>query len=157
MQDSKFNLMLRLQDIPKDYGYCLQTSDSCPQAATCLRAKAAQLLLQNRKAKTYYITCVHPCILANAKDNECPLYRNDKPKMFARGMTKLFDNLPLKLSQPIKQKVKNCFSSERTYYKCRSGELLTSPEIQAEITRIFKSAGIEETSQFDSYEECPDW
>lgn len=150
--------MIKLQDIPQAYGYCFETPDSCPKASTCLRAQAAQLLIKSKQAETLFVTCVHPCLVsAHAADGTCELYRPDTVQRYAKGMTRLFDTLPLKAAKSVKQQVIHSFSCERIYYQCRSGERLISPKEQERIARIFRAAGIQEAPQFDGYVETLEW
>lgn len=150
--------MIQLKDIPENYEYCFESTDNCPKADTCLRALAAQAVLQSGKAKTPFVTCVHPCYTRrHAADGTCTHYRTSTPQRRAKGMTKLFEELPLKIAATVKERVIDSFSSRTVFYQCRNGERLITPEEQARIARIFRAAGIQYAPQFDEYEDTVVW
>ena len=125
--------MILLQDVPDGYEYCFAGNGKCPKASSCLRAIAAQLL------------------------STCARYRSSEQLHYARGMTRLFDEVPTKLLFTVRHRVMGCFSCERYYYHCRKGERPISPEEQQRIARVFNAVGIGTKPKFDHYEYAVAW
>ncbi len=145
--------MLFLQNVPTGYEYCFAGNNKCPKAATCLRAIAAQLLFDSEEEQPQTLYAVNPYYVDRLSDlSSCPRYRSNKPLHYARGMSHLFDEIPLKQVSTVRLRVMGCFSCERYYYHCRKGERLITPEEQQRIVRVFKASGIETQPKFDSYE-----
>lgn len=144
-------------DIPKDYIYCTATDGACPRAPHCLRAIAyRQLTATEAPAKLGPIRIVHPACVARAADG-CDYYRDSTPVRFARGMTNMFEDLPLKQARIVRRKVMTCFSCESYFYLSRKGERLITPAEQKAIRSSFRSAGVETAPQYDGYEEGVVW
>ncbi|WP_300814583.1 DUF6078 family protein [uncultured Bacteroides sp.] len=147
----------KTDNMPKDYIYCPATDGTCPRAPHCLRAIAyRQLPATEASAKPGPIRIVHPACIVQAQDG-CGYYRDSTPVRFARGMTTLFEDLPLKQARIVRRKVMACFSCESYFYQSRKGERLISPDEQKAIERAFRSAGVETAPQYDGYEEGFNW
>lgn len=145
--------MILLQDVPHGYEYCFAGKDKCPKATTCLRAIAAQLLSESEDEQPQSVNAVNPFYVERLSEEASrTCYRPNAPLRYAKGMTHLFDEVPLKLASTLRLGVMGCFSCERYYYHCRKGERLITPEEQRRIARVFKAAGIETKPKFDSYE-----
>lgn len=150
--------MIFQQDIPHGYAYCFAGKDTCPKAATCLRAIAARLLTESQEQQPQTINTVNAIYLEQlAAPASCPLYRSSEPLRYARGMTRLFDELPVKQASTIRFRVMACFSCERYFYHSRKGDRLISPEEQRKIANVFRAAGLGFTPQFDNYEYVIVW
>lgn len=151
--------MIYLQDIPKQYTYCFAGKDLCPKAGTCLRAIAAQLLSDSREKVTKkIISVVNPVYVARlSAPGTCTFYRDSEPVRFAKGMTRLFDNLPLKQAHAVRLHVMRCFSCESYFYHSRNGKRLISPEEQKAILRAFSSADSTFVPEFDEYVYAINW
>ena len=87
----------------------------------------------------------------------CARYRSSEQLHYARGMTRLFDEVPTKLLFTVRHRVMGCFSCERYYYHCRKGERPISPEEQQRIARVFNAVGIGTKPKFDHYEYAVAW
>jgi hypothetical protein len=145
--------MILLQDVPDGYEYCLAGKDKCPKASSCLRAIAAQLLSESEETQPKSLRVVNPFYVDRLSDlSTCERYRSNEPLHYARGMSRLFDEIPLKLASAVRSRVMGCFSCERYYYHCRKGERLITPEEQQRIAGVFRAAGIGTKPKFDSYE-----
>lgn len=145
--------MILLQDVPHGYEYCFAGQEKCPKATTCLRAIAAKLLSESEDGQPQSIHAVNPCYVGRLSDmSSCARYRSNELLHYAKGMSRLFDEIPLKQVSIVRLRVMECFSCERYYYHCRKGERLITPEEQQRIVRVFKAAGIEAKPKFDSYE-----
>lgn len=144
--------MILLQNVPYGYEYCFAGKDKCPRAATCLRAISAQLLSESDE-QPQDVRAVNPFYVDRLSDfASCARYRSNKPLRYAKGMSRLFDEVPLRQASTVRLRVMGCFSCERYYYHCRKGERLITPEEQQRIARVFSAAGIEDKPKFDSYE-----
>ncbi len=150
--------MLYLQDIPKNYTYCFAGKGLCPKAATCLRAIAAQILIDSPEDTPKVIGTINPVYVERLpKSESCSFYRDDKPVRYAKGMTRLFEDLPLKQVQLVRLRVMKCFSSEAIFYQSRKGIRLITPEEQAAIQHVFQSAGVGIVPKFDEFQYCLAW
>lgn len=150
--------MIHLQDIPKGYTYCFAGKGICPKADTCLRAIAAQLLAESRKPQPPTLNTVNTLYLEQLPSPAaCALYRSNEPVCYAKGMTRLFDELPLKQAHPVRLKVMSCFSCESSFYQSRKGIRLISPQEQEAILNVFRSAGLGITPKFDGFQNITDW
>jgi len=145
--------MIFLQNVPQGYEYCFVGADKCPKASTCLRAIAARLLSESEEPQPQSVRAVNPFYVSRLSDfSACSCYRSNELLRYARGMTRLLDEVPLKQASEIRLRVMRCFSCERYYYHSRKGGRLITPEEQQRIAGVFKAAGLDITPQFDSYE-----
>lgn len=145
-----------IDDIPHNYIYCYATDETCPQATRCLHAIAARLLQESGRETPLTIQSVNPNYVRQSASS-CTLFRDSAPARFARGMTKLFEDIPLKQAQAVRRKVVACFSCESYFYLSRKGERLITPDEQKGIEKAFLSAGIETAPQYDGYVEGVVW
>ena len=145
--------MILLQDVPGGYDYCFAGMDKCPKAASCLRAIAAKLLSESEEQPSKFVHVVNPLYLNRLPElSACGCYRSCEPLRYARGMTRLFDEIPTKLLPAVRSRVMGCFSCERYFYLSRKGERLISPAEQQRIANVFKAAGFGDKLKFDGYE-----
>ncbi len=150
--------MIQLQDIPEHYTYCFAGKETCPQAATCLRAIAAQLLSESPDPQPATLHTVNALYIEQLPaPAACSQYRSNRPVRYAKGMTRLFDELPLKHSHSIRLKVMYCFSCESYFYRSRKGTRLISPQEQQAIINVFRNAKLNITPKFDEYRDEVDW
>ena len=141
-----------LQDIPPYYAYCFGGKDLCPQAATCLRAIAAQTLAESEEEGKHILYCVNPVYVQRLSPTDsCRYYRNNKPVRYAKGITQLFEDLPLKQSRIVRLRVMQCFSCESYFYQSRKGKRLISPQEQEAIRNVFRSARVVGEPKFDEF------
>lgn len=150
--------MILLQNVPDGYEYCFAGSGKCPKAASCLRSIAAQLLSESEEPQPRSVRVVNPLYVERLADfSACECYRSSEPLRYARGMTRLFDEVPAKLLATVRRRVMGCFSCERYYYHSRKGERPITPTEQQRIAAVFKDAGIAAKPKFDGYEQGLDW
>lgn len=150
--------MISLQDIPKKYTVCFAGKGTCPKAPTCLRAIAAQLLGESEGRPSPVIDTVNPIYIERLSPAEdCICYRSSEPARFAKGMTRLFDEVPLKQAHLIRLRVMRCFSCESFFYHSRRGTRLISPAEQEAILHVFRSAELDITPQYDEFRYEVDW
>lgn len=149
--------MILRQDIPAGYVYCLH-GDRCPKAETCLRAIAARLQAEGGDGLPQTLHVVSPYYLDSLPSaDKCTYYRSNTLQRYARGMTCLFQDVPLRLSSVLRQRVMNCFSCERYFYHSRKGERLITPAEQRNIAEAFRRSGITAPPKFDGYVETLVW
>ncbi len=143
--------MISLQTMPPDYVLCPTTDAACPRAATCLRALAWRALAAGAAtSEWFYIRCLNPSYAANPPAR-CEHYRDSTPVHYARGMTRIFDDVPVRVEKTVRRRVMSCFSCRNYYFLSRKGERLIRPEEQEAIARVFRSCvpGLEPT--YDGY------
>lgn len=147
----------KTDNMPKDYIYCPAADGACPRAQHCLRAIAyRQLTATEASDKPGTIRIVHPACVARAADG-CEYYRDSTPVRFARGMTKLFDEIPHRLEADIRRRIMACFSCRSYYFQSRKGERLITPKEQQDIANVFRRAGMKAEPEFDDYVEETYW
>ena len=150
--------MIQRHDIPNGYAHCFAGKDDCPRANTCLRAIAARLLTESNEPQPQTVHTVNAAYVAQLPDRAaCPLYRPSEPLRYAKGMTRLFDELPVKQVAAVRSQVMGCFSCERYFYHSRKGDRLISPDEQRKIAHVFRNAAPGVTPKFDGYEYVIPW
>lgn len=151
-------MVILQKDIPQGYAHCFAGKDRCPKADSCLRAIAAKLLEENKDTQPQTINMVNAAYVDQLADQtSCPLYRSSEPLRYAKGMSHIFDEIPVKQARTIRRKVIGCFSCERYFYHSRNGNRLISPEEQRKIANVFRIAGLDTTPKFDDYEQVIVW
>ena len=88
---------------------------------------------------------------------DCRAFRSTEKRRFAQGFSHLFDPVPKGLYATVRREVENVFGSRRTFFYCKGGDQLTSPEEQQRIAHIFKRHGITAVPQYDCFVEMYDW
>ena len=150
--------MILQQEIPYGYAHCFAGKDNCPKADSCLRAIAAKLLTESKEPQPETVNTVNAMYREQLTDQaSCPLYRSSEPLRYAKGMTHLFDELPMKQAHAVRSRVIGCFSCERYFYHSRKGDRLISPEEQRRIVNVFRGTNHNITPKFDSYEYVIVW
>lgn len=150
--------MILQKDIPHGYAHCFSGKDSCPKADSCLRAIAARLLTESKDPQPQTVNTVNIFYIEQLTDRaSCPLYRSSEPLRYAKGMIRLFDELPVKQAAAVRHRVIGCFSCERYFYHSRKGDRLISPGEQQKIINVFRDTGLSLTPKFDSYEYAIAW
>lgn len=123
-----------------------------PKQPTCLRAIAAQTLAESEEEGKHILYCVNPVYVQRLSPTDsCRYYRNNKPVRYAKGITQLFEDLPLKQSRIVRLRVMQCFSCESYFYQSRKGKRLISPQEQEAIRNVFRSAGVVGEPKFDEF------
>lgn len=150
--------MILQQEVPNGYAHCFAGKDSCPKAGSCLRAIAAKLLTESKEPQPQTVNTVNAIYVEQLPNRTpCPLYRSSEPLRYAKGMTHLFDEIPLKQAITVRRKVIGCFSCERYFYHSRNGNRLISPEEQKKIANVFRHIGLATAPKFDGFEYAVAW
>ena len=105
-----------------------------------------------KRAEVYIINPGH---LASLTGEECPFFLLDQPQRFARGITCLFDDIPLRKAETIKSQL-IAHLGRNTYYRCKQKKRLVRPKEQAYIKKLFLAQGITEEPKYDEYMEYYD-
>lgn len=137
------------EKVPHNYAMCLNST--CSQSSTCLRYLAAE------SAPDYLTewTIISPKYLSN-KVEGCPQYRSSRKIRYAKGFITLLNNIPLKQSKAVQQKLMSLLG-QRTYYRCRKGERLLSPDEQSKIEQLLRQCHVATPLTFDAYVEDYNW
>ena len=98
---------------------------------------------------------INPGHLASLTGEECPFFLLDQPQRFARGITCLFDDIPLRKAETIKSQL-IAHLGRNTYYRCKQKKRLVRPKEQAYIKKLFLAQGITEEPKYDEYMEYYD-
>ncbi len=135
--------------VPYGFIHCLNAG--CLQAPECLRHLAAQHI----PAEVKSFTALNPAF-CSTPEARCPHFKSAVPVCLARGISRLYDELPHRAAVDIKQELINTFSRSR-YYRINRKELPVSPREQAIIARIFRKYGVTTEPQYDAFEEGYSW
>ncbi|MBR8704997.1 DUF6078 family protein [Bacteroides pyogenes] len=137
--------------LPHDFGFCM-TGD-CERSNRCLRHQA-WLLTDGQKP---FLSVLNPRHIASAYGNACNYFIPYEKQRFAKGMRHIYDNLPTKQAEQIKNGMLRRFGKTR-YYRFYRGDQFISPEEQRYIKELFEACGIAEEPCYESYHEdylCP--
>lgn len=148
--------MIRSAEIPATYTCCITPEGACPLRERCLRSLVHREQMYSEKASRLEVVNLwneelHP------NTEKCKLFREARKKVFARGFAHLFDEVPKKKYPTVKAHVQAVFGCERSYYYCKNGTWLISPDEQARIAAIFRKAEVGEVPPYDRMEESYDW
>ncbi len=128
--------------IPVEFPYCFERN--CTKYEKCLHGFMCKYLTD----EPHIITAVNP--LQARPQGECPHFKTTDKCRYAKGMTRVFDNLPHKIAQEIKARMKVRYS-ERKFYKILNGEKTLSPEEQSDVKQIFVNCGVTDEIVYDKY------
>ena len=136
--------------VPHNFMCCLCAA--CPKAGGCLRHLAATECAPDRE----FFFCLNPNF-PGAGSTDCSAFRPAEKLRFARGMTRMFDEIPLRKAMELKSRVVEYFGASRFYNYLVKGRYPVSPEDQEGVARLFAKAGIADPPVFDAYEDTYDW
>lgn len=142
--------MIRFEDIPHQYGLCL--NGDCPMAATCLRHLALAALPADRNFAR--ILLPHRC-MADA-DGKYPHYHSNAKVRYARGFTRVLDTFPVKMLEAFRDSLIRAYPRNK-YFNMRRGTILLTPREQEFIIRTAHNKGFQGEFTFDKYEEHYLW
>lgn len=136
-------------EFPGSFAHCL--NEKCVRRDTCLRHQVWLRVPQTRGG----VYIINPGHLASLTGEECPFFLLDQPQRFARGITCLFDDIPLRKAETIKSQL-IAHLGRNTYYRCKQKKRLVRPKEQAYIKKLFLAQDITEEPQYDEYMEYYD-
>ena len=136
-----------IEDVPRGYPFCIVPD--CPMGEHCLRQLARQLLDKRDKL----VLVVNPKLTQPSE--ACEFYRSDEPQVFARGFSKMQENMLPRQYRVFMDRLKKRFG--RTgYFERRRGERLCSPQDINAIQGVLDELGLSHLG-FDAYERHFDW
>ncbi|WP_311550156.1 DUF6078 family protein [Prevotella aurantiaca] len=152
----KLLFIMSEKDIPFGYASCYATDAQCSKAANCLRRRVAELKKMQNEMPTTDL-CISPAYVERIeKGQTCSEYRSIDLQKYARGMSRLFDNVTKRLYPDVRERVIEVFSSRRSFYYALRGDVPISPEEQVKIAAVFDEYGYS-APQFDSFEMLHNW
>lgn len=135
--------MINFNDIPDRWAVCL--NDNCPKADECLRHLASKEMPQT---VTRWM-CVMPSAL---QDGECKYFVKEEKIRMARGFRSLFDGMSSRDARhDLRMKLSEFFGSTGSFYRCKDGKRLLTPQEQQEIMKLIEQYGYKTESVFDEY------
>lgn len=130
----------------------------CPKADSCLRVIEAKLVVESEDAQPATINTANAIYMEQLADQgSCPLFRSSKPLRYAKGITRLFNDITIKQTGYVRNQVIACFSSERYFYHSRKGSRLIDPKEQQKTINIFRNSAPGVEPKFDGYEYVIEW
>lgn len=143
------NANFKYDDFPGSFAHCF--NEQCRRGDSCLRRQLALRVPKERGG----VYTINPVYLQSLAGKECPFFLLDQPQQFARGITNLFDDVPLRKAEIIKSKMMGHFGSN-TYYRWKQKRRLVKPKEQAYIKKLFLAQGIQDEPRYDEYQEYYD-
>lgn len=135
--------------VPKHYACCF--NEKCRLAGECLR----HLAFLATPPDVITVSIINPARISSA-GTDCPYFSSKVKQRFARGMSRLFDPLPYRDAQRVKQQMIEYFGRTR-FYRLRSKECTFTPAQQDYVRQLFLQCGITEAPRFDEYVEKFVW
>ena len=136
------------QAMPISFGHCL--NKTCLRADKCLRHQMALRIPKERE----FVQVLAPDHVSPTGE-DCIFFIDEKPLLYARGMTHLLDHVIMKEAQVLKRLI-FAHMGNNNYYRSMNKERLIKPQEQAYIKKLFQSRGITEPPIFDEYVEYYD-
>ena len=141
-------MYIQANEVPHNYTCCQSTT--CPLRETCLHHIAWQLLPQNRDTFTAY----NPAVINESGD--CDFFRSNEQQRFAKGFVGMQKKMFPGQYVTFKYELFRLFG-RTSFYECRRGNRLLSPEEQEAVRKALKRAGADESLEFDAYEDQIAW
>ncbi|MCD8270855.1 MAG: DUF6078 family protein [Parabacteroides sp.] len=136
-------------EFPSTFSHCF--NEKCTRGDKCLRRQVAFRMPKERGG----VYAISPVYLEALDGKECPFFLLDEPQRFAKGITNLFDDLPLRKVEIIKSKL-IVHWGRSTYYRCKQKKRLVKPSEQAYVKKLFLAQGIKDEPRYDEYQEYYD-
>lgn len=137
-----------LTNAPITFIFCF--NKECSKKKDCLHFQAGSV-----QVKRPIITTVNYNVTTNCGD-VCPYFKKIEIKEYIKGMTQLYDNIPMKQVDGIRNELVSHFG-KTTYYRYIKGEKLLSPEEQQYISQVFIHQGITQEPQYDEHFNSYNW
>lgn len=142
--------MIRLEDIPHQYGLCL--NGDCPMAETCLR----HLALAAMPADKSFAKILLPQRCTADADGKYPYYHSSAKVRYARGFRRVLATFPVNVLEAFRDSLIAAYPRNK-YFKMRRGTILLTPKEQELIIRVARNKGFQGEFTFDKYEEDYLW
>ena len=138
------------QSIPSYFCFC--TASDCSAGGSCLRRQA----LENVEEDIEHLQIINPKLICPEAGEACPHYRSNEKVKYASGFTQAIQNVKAGNLGRVREEIAE-FTSSRSYYRLRSGEIFMSPEIQKKVADILIACGAPEPIVFDHYKDMYNW
>lgn len=129
--------------IPQSYAYCM--SAQCPEAGTCLRHLATQVV----PVTTRQFPVVNPAAYLDSEGRRT-CYQPSEPQHIARGMRNMMEQVNMGDSSLLRSQLVACFGRNK-YYRMRNGEYAITPDMQQAVADLFARYAPYVSVTFDSY------
>lgn len=129
---------------PASFAHCF--NEKCLRGDNCLRRQMALRIPKERAS----VQVINPGYLESVTGEGCRFFLLDEPQQFAKGITYLFDDLPLRKANIIKSQIMR-HMGRTNFYRCKRQERLVKPKEQAYIKKLFLNQGIQDEPKFDEY------
>lgn len=133
-------------EFPAGFAHCF--NEQCRRGETCLRRQLALRIPKERGC----VCVVNPAHLESATGESCSFFLLDQPQRYARGISHLFDDVPLRKAQVIKSQIL-AYLGRTNYYRCKRGERLVKPDEQAYILKLFRAQAVDGEPKYDEYQD----
>lgn len=151
-------MKLNPEEMPRKYILCFATDGQCPQRKECLHALATELPRKAPRNQNPVVIAVDPRYIATLQGKRnCSLFRSAAPGLFARGMSRMYDEVPGKLTDEMRKRIQGCFSCRSFYFSSRKGERLVTPGEQQKIAAVFQQLCPDIQPMYDGFEEAIEW
>lgn len=131
--------------IPKNFNACIKAE--CPMTAECLRYQAGEALMESEIRS---LKVLNPKLLDASKEGGCEYFRSVEKQVCGKGFVRYLGKLSVDDSKIAILALMEVCSSQRQYYRYRTGELFITPNIQELMNDSLKRNGIEQELTFDS-------
>lgn len=135
---------LKWKNIPNGWALCY--NKECVKHERCLHWYAGQLNPQEETIVRY----VMPYAL---KNGICPHFASTEIVTYARGFSKIYDQVLKTDYTPLRKEMTTMLSGKRYYYEYMRGKRRLSPEQQEKIRDLFAKYGYADSVHFDSFEQ----
>lgn len=142
--------MIRFEDIPHQYGLCL--NDDCPLAHKCLRHLALEALPESKN----FATILLPGRCTPRADGTYTYYHSNTKVRYACGFRSVLTQFPVQVLNNFRDYLIMVYPRNK-YFKIRRGDIHLSPKEQEFIIRVAKEQGFQGEFTFDKYEEDYLW
>ncbi|MDO5418833.1 MAG: DUF6078 family protein [Bacteroides sp.] len=140
--------LIHHNEVPGNYAHCIRRD--CPLATNCLRAMAWEALPK----EIISVSVLNPARTKTTTD--CPFYRNAASVTYARGFTKMQQQMFPEQYFRFSNRLIASFG-RNPYFERRRGERPLSPKEQQTVRAALKYAGVSPDLEFDAYEERLSW
>lgn len=125
--------------------------ERCPLRDHCLRWLVGRYA-DSRPLAVNSVNPLHPQVATQ----ECPLYRENRIEVHAKGMVHFYDDMPKRKEANIRDRLIGMYN-RRKYYEYRNGVRLITPEMQQDILRVCQESGWTAPPRYDGSEEDYVW
>lgn len=130
--------------VPPGFSHCIK--DDCPLRTDCLR----WVVYQHIPVEIESVRIISPLKLASIDKSNCPYFVEIQAVRYAKGFKHVFDVIPYKDVQKIRDQLITYFGQTK-YYRCFREERLIQPGEQQAMQQIFEQNGFPDILSFSEY------